>query len=258
MDSFAYLIRQSQGGKITAFRSVELQNGRSDQDSSQHLMRALQEDDVLRLNLIRELHIAWLYPVCSLVPERLYNPDAQQTYLSHLTELPANFECLNDRISQIETQLVYGLPTEKREPIVRRFSPRSEQHLSSGLLNAWSALPLAKNDRVVFSNFREQKILLACFEQGQVKFFNTFSYREAKDALYFVLLAYQQCVWSPAKVPLYISGELTEDSAVYKQLYRFVKTLAFYSDNVPAGSLGPAMQALPAYVYADLFAIGKA
>ncbi|MEL6391239.1 MAG: DUF3822 family protein [Bacteroidota bacterium] len=256
VDSFAYLIRQEQSRRILAFRSVELP--KSNGDYSQKMLRAVQEDDILRLNLIRQLHIAWMSPVCSLVPERLYNPEAKSTYLKHLTELPSDFECLADQLPQLDTRLVYGMPVNKRDAIVRRFSPRAEHHISTSLITEWAKTPGAQNDRVVFAHFRDSRVLIACFEQGQIKFFNTFGYQDAKDALYFVILAYRQCVWSPIKIPLYLSGELTEDSAVYRQLYRFVKTLSFYhSSSLQIQAVGPALKSVPSYVFADLLSIGR-
>ncbi|MEM6395608.1 MAG: DUF3822 family protein [Bacteroidota bacterium] len=255
MDSFAYLVRRLAGGAIAAFRSVELVS-ESREDYGSKIIRAVHNDDLLRLNLIRNLHIAWLQPTATLVPARLYNPDAQKDYLGHLSELAADFECLADDLKVLETKIVYGYREIAREPIIRRFSPRSEHHFASGLLSDWANSPLAKSDRSTFANFRDQRVTVACIEQGQIKFFNIFEYADAKDALYFVLLAYQQCGWSPAKTPLKVSGELTEDSAVYKQLYRFVKQPDFYDFGHSAGLIGPAMQHLPTHIYSDLLTIG--
>lgn len=252
--SFAYIVQESRTRQLLAYRSVELDLQR-DADFPQQLQLAFQQDDILRPNLIRQVQLAWMYPVHTLVPTRLYDPASARSYLEQLSELGAFLEVRTDAVPDFSVQLVYGLPGERRDLVVRRLAARKEEHIAKGLLSSWRQVDSGQRQRAVFANFRDNHLILGAIEQGRMLYFNTFPYREAKDALYFVLLGFQQCGWSPGQTPLYLSGEVLEDSAVFRQLYRFVGDIRYM---VPAAvPSGPAMAKLPAHLYADLLAIGQ-
>ena len=252
--SFAYIVQEVRSRQILAYRSVELDINR-ETDFPQQLQAAFQQDDILRPNLIRQVHLSWLYPVHTLVPTRLYDPASARSYLEHLSELGSYLEVRTDAIHDFSLQLVYGLPGERRDLVVRRLAARKEEHLAKGLLSMWRQVDSGPRRRAVFANFRDNHLVLGAIEQERILYFNTFPYREAKDALYFVLLAFQQCSWSPGQTPLYLSGEVLEDSAVYRQLYRFVRHIHYLVPAAPA--CGPALAQLPAHLYTDLLAIGN-
>ena len=58
-------------------------------------------------------------------------------------------------------------------------------------------------------------------------FFNTFYFSKPSDLLYFVLLTYKQFELNPLEIPLTLSGNVLEDSEIYKLLVRYIRTLRF-------------------------------
>jgi hypothetical protein len=74
-----------------------------------------------------------------------------------------------------------------------------------------------------------KQLQIAAFESSNLLFINIFSYETPADVLYFSLLIYQQLQWDPAIIPLSISGEIVQNSEIYKQLHKFIGAVRFTS-----------------------------
>ena len=69
---------------------------------------------------------------------------------------------------------------------------------------------------------------------AELRWFNWSRFRELAfrfdspgDFLYYVLLAYEQCRLKPDAVPLFLSGNILENGAIYRNLVRYVQSIHF-------------------------------
>ncbi|MEL7162847.1 MAG: DUF3822 family protein, partial [Bacteroidota bacterium] len=102
---------------------------------------------------------------------------------------------------------------------------------------------------------RGSKLFVAAHQNGNLQFFNTFTFTGSQDALYFLLLAYQQCGWTPNRVPLYLCGEITDHSELYRQFYRYVEDIRFCQYGAPPAT-PPELAGLEPHLYFELLCLG--
>ena len=92
------------------------------------------------------------------------------------------------------------------------------------------------------------------FEDKGLLFSNAFPYQSAKDFIYFLLLPYQQFGLKPGKTPVYLSGQLVEDSEIYREALRYLKGPRFVEP--PAFfHLGSRINQEPRHFYFDLLGL---
>ncbi len=199
----------------------------------------------------QKTRIAFSNPWVSLVPDRFFDPEKAPTYLKLLMQKLGEYDFHHDRLH--DGQMVWAVEKEL-ESFCRGFFPRAEFcHVGSGLVSGWKTLasPYAQE---VYVNVRGRSMQIAVFDRADLLFFNTFSYQNASDFLYFTLLAFEQFKLRPDSIPLFLSGELVSDSEIYRQLYRFIADIRFVRR--PDRYLFPTdALALPGHLNFDLCAV---
>ena len=76
----------------------------------------------------------------------------------------------------------------------------------------------------------------------------------SQDFAYFILNVYEQFKLSAETTPLSISGSLTEDSDLFKVIYRYIRYIGFV--NTPSYfRFGQQFTGIPQHFYFDLFSI---
>ena len=85
-------------------------------------------------------------------------------------------------------------------------------------------------------------------------FSNQFPFATEKDFLYYVMLVYSQFKLNPEETPLHISGQLVRESAIFKNLYRYIRNISFLNIS-DTHQLNKHLTEHPSYFYFDLLAI---
>lgn len=233
-----------------AFRSLSMANPILS-DWVPLFQRCVQEDELLRPNLIKKIYLSYITERVTLVPSRLFTAGKETEYLSSLSEISLDDTCHSNSVAELGVEVVYALGEERLEATTRRFSPISTTHVASGLLNHWAKQSSLHNHRALYCSIRDHQLTLAGLNGGKILFFNVFRFTTAADALYFISLAYQQCGWSMARIPLYLCGEVVADSDVYRQLYRYIEDIRFLVFGGPV-EVGEQFKAIPQHLYYDL------
>ncbi len=253
VDSFTYLILDSDR-LARAYRSYDLD------DRSEHWPMALQRlttaDELLHQINFRRIHIGWMAGRTTLVPDRLFSANHRRAYLEQLTELGIEDRIWSVPIESLQLQLVYALNNGNFDAAERRFMPSVHHHLAAKLLDSWQDYyrDRALLGGAVFALVRDRKLLLAGMTEGRLQFFNTFAYQDANDALYYLLLAYEQSGFDAHEVPLFLCGELMEDGMIFRTVSSYVAKIAFLG--LPQGrTLNSELSRLPAHFFFDLFSL---
>ncbi|MEM9835578.1 MAG: DUF3822 family protein [Bacteroidota bacterium] len=250
MDSFTYVVKEMRTHQLLVFRALSM-TALNLNDWVPQFQRTVQNDELLRPNHIRKIYLSYHTERVTLVPERLFTPGKEMDYLGALADIDLTDACLSEAIPNLEAQLVYAIGEERLEATTRRFSPIRTRHVAAGLLKMWTKQSAQLGHRAIYCCLRDKKLVFAGISSEKIQFFNTFSYETAQDALYYVHLTYQQCGWSPTRIPLYLCGEVVTDSEVYRQLYRFVEDIRFLTFAGPL-VIGPQLKTLPQHIYYDL------
>ncbi|MEL7422437.1 MAG: DUF3822 family protein [Bacteroidota bacterium] len=184
-------------------------------------------DDRLKSDGFSKVRLAWRGRRFTLVPARLYNGEERTSFLSSLTTLRDSETVLADSIAGLDTFLVYAVDQARLSDWRRTFIGCRFYHALTPLLSQLSRLGQQLGRPAVFAYLHSGTIYTIGLDRNQLVFCNGFNSPEAKDSLYYVLLAYQQCGWKTQQVPLYLFGEVLTDAEAYRLLYRYIKQVHF-------------------------------
>ncbi|MFK8101225.1 MAG: DUF3822 family protein, partial [Saprospiraceae bacterium] len=133
---------------------------------------------------------------------------------------------------------------------------------AADIFHSASALLLGQNkaseqlvDESVYVNVSNDYLQLSYFNGKEFIFNNSFHFRTAKDFIYYILLIYEQFKLKPEIVPLTISGQLIEDSQIYKIIFRYIRHIHF-SQAPGFLRFGAAFDAHAKHLFFDLFSVG--
>lgn len=251
MDSFNYAFLDPATRALMAVKSVQLSTP-GFADWVPYFYRSIQADELLRTGLTNTVYLGIYTDRLCLMPQRLFAEGEEASYLSRLTEISLDDRCKSDAIPGVDIQLIYAIGDERLEAMSRRLSPRRIQHHATALLGRWLVQSQTLAHKAIYACLRDNMLSLAALHDGQLLFFNVFRFQTAAEVVYYVHLAYQQCGWSAARMPLYLCGEVMQESDIYRQLYRFVEDIRFLQ---PAASLLPIdenIASLPSHLYYDV------
>ena len=226
MDSFAYILRDRAENVLLSYVSHTL-TAEEQRDRPAAINRLVLADDKLRSLRYGSTILGWATDRATLVPTPLFDVDRRRSYLEHLTPLGFGDTVRADAYNEIGATLVYAAPATFLEGVERRLATRRTHHLAGGLLTAWGLRSRRLSHASVSLRVRGSHLFAAGHRSGQLLFFNTFPYTTAQDALYYLLLTYQQSGLSPQRAPLYLCGEIDASGDLYRQFYRYVEDIRF-------------------------------
>lgn len=223
-------------------------------DSASSVSKVFASDIVLRQSF-RTVKVAMVNPLVSLVPDMLFDRTAEyKLYISNLVQEPEGMTVWKDELPEMDIHLVYYYPLALWDTILKFFPEAKLNHLYSALIRNWSARAARFDKPTVMLNILGRSIQLAVFDRKDLLYINMFSYQDAKGLLYYVLLVFQQLKLNPERTPLYIGGEITEDSTIFRELYKYIRQVMFFGKSNEYQAL-KGMQDTAPHFFIDLQAI---
>jgi hypothetical protein len=250
-DSVYYMVNDAQLN-ILALKSFHF-----DMRQGQGLRTNLKEvffEDLLLREQYRTSKIVFTTPYFTFVPNKLYNEEFKNQYFANLTQVGEEAVYEADYFKPIDAQNVYVNQKDILN-MTKTFFPYSKlYHNFSSLALGYQKIAEIRIGKQVFLNIRDGFVQLCYFEDATFVFANSYSYRSPQDVIYFVMLVYDQFKLDPEFVPLCISGSVTEDSDIYRFIFRYIKKVSF----TPLPSyfrFGHQFGGIPQHFYFDLFSI---
>lgn len=250
-DGFSFLAADPTGAILTlkAWHFDNYDGGFEQTDTD---LRAILASESVLQSAFSRVRCAVFNREATLVPRRLFNPDALNSYFQLLLP-PGDYEYGYEALPNLDCYLVYALDKRVGDLLLKYLSVQNITHLASPLLQ--KALDVVSIDATaVVVNLRNEVAQVMAFERGNLLFYNTFSFDKAGDLLYYVLLAYDQCRLSPDRIPVWLAGEALPDAEIYKQLYRYIRQIRFVA--APTNYHWPAeAPPVPEHMFFDLFCL---
>lgn len=121
----------------------------------------------------------------------------------------------------------YMLQNEVIE-LVKSYFPQAEiQYGDSGFLKA--LLQKISENKCVVVNVQPQTISIAFKNQGQITFYNQFSYTTKEDLLYYLLWTYEELQLDTHSFPLLVFGWIEETAPLFGILYNYIRNVQIAS-----------------------------
>ena len=227
MDSLVYSVYDDVANKLLVLKTLTFpQENGSPSNFASVLEYSLEKEDILS-PLYRRVKIGFISTDTSLVPSRLYNEQEKSTYIKELSSKESSGDLLVDEIGALKIRTVYSLDKDALTVLKAKFPTAHFFSIATTFLVGSHHSLLEGMEEVTFACFHKDLFQLAIFNQGELQFYNSFSFKSTSDVLYFILLAFEQFGLNPEKTPLYLSGNIINDSDIYKTLYRYIGHLDF-------------------------------
>lgn len=110
----------------------------------------------------------------------------------------------------------------------------SQQYPDNKSVHGLARLKPAEREAHVRADFCGHNLLLLASAKQRLLFANQFRFDHTHDVVYFILALYHQYRLAHDSVPLTLSGDVTEDSAVVQLLRRYLRHVQFA--RLPAGT----------------------
>ncbi len=247
VDSFDYMVTDSRQ-HVQAVKSYDAGPQQMAQPSI--LQSLIQEHGLLTLPY-RAVRAGWASGKSTLVPQRLYNEQKKTAYLEQATELGAGEAILVDSLPDLALNNVYAVPQAIVSFIRQSFPACRLFHISTALLACIRNLPSPKEGHRVYAHLKDGLVFISVFDGSSLLFLNAFPYQSAKDFIYFLLLSYQQLGLKQERAPAYLSGQLVEDSEIYREAFRYLKNIHF-AELPPFFQLGDKLSKEPKHFFFGL------
>ncbi len=203
----------------------------------------------------RTIYVGVFNLTSTLVPTRLYNEEENATYLEKMLPLTGEYEVRTDSLTTAGAEHVYALEDSLSKVLKSYFGGAEIIHSSTALYKGVRRLAQENEGKCIFLNVRQEAIQITFFDNGELVFYNAFTYSSSKDFIYYVMLIYDQFGLKPDTTPIHLSGELMEDSEVYHLIYRYIRHLKLVEPPEWIELSGQWVNR-PQYWFYDLFCLG--
>jgi hypothetical protein len=197
--------------------------------------------------------VAFSNSLTTLVPNAVFSSKETVTYLEKSFRIPYNHYLLTNELLPLRCQNIYATPIPIYNLLQDAYNQVEYFHVATLLLSVWQEQAVNFQKKTVFVNVYTNYFQVGVFEREKLFLFNTYEYKASKDFLYFVLLVFDQLKLDPEQVPLFLSGDIMQQSEICNLLYRYIKTVTFLK-RTTAYTFTKELDELPQHFNYDLFA----
>jgi Protein of unknown function (DUF3822) len=250
-DSIYYMVNDAQLN-VLALKSFH-NDRKKDKTQLSTFKDAFFEDGILK-EPYRVTKIVYTTPHFTLIPNKFYNDEQRPVYFENLTNETDNMLFEADSMKNIDFKNVYAVDTPTVNftnsifPLAKRF------HVFSALIQGCQKIAETRQGHQIFANIRDGFVQILFFDSKDLIFANAYPFHTPQDLIYYIMMVYEQFKLNPDNIPLSMSGNMTEDSDIFKYIYRYIRFVNF----IPAPTyfrLGQEFTGVPQHFYFDLFSI---
>ena len=254
MDRFSYAIMDEQKN-LLALKSYLVKANQADYT---RLHAALQdifiEDKILKLPF-RETTVGLINNANTLIPNKLYQPEALNTYLKNQIPSLKKHQVFVDQVETLDAKNVYAFDQEVYY-LVKGYLPQAKfVHSSTCAVQSFLLEQGEQAGKNVYVNVKGDHLQIAFVDGKEMIYFNAFPFESEHDFLYYVLLVLKQFTLPTESTPIFLSGQITDDSKIYRMLYQYIGQIHF-AKTPTSIHLGKKYKGTPAHFYYDLFSLG--
>jgi hypothetical protein len=231
LNGLSFCCRDTLSGQITSFDSIDFKKFPKNFNIENCLWKAILDNSDLtksydQITVLHENNLS------TFVPKPLFDEEYKGSYLQYNTKVFDTDYFAVDEIGKYEMMNVYVPYVNINNYLIDQFGTFEYQHFSVILVS--KLLDLSKNDvsQNMFIHVTQTHFEIIVIQNQKLVLFNSFEYQTTEDFLYYLLFTAEQLHLNPESFKLLILGECTEQDAIYKKAYQYVRntTLLDVSD----------------------------
>jgi hypothetical protein len=138
-----------------------------------------------------QVYVISANPQFTLVPESVFDEKQKEQFMSFVFSEPDK-KVLYERLDEFDHVLLYGIQPEVYEFFARSLQQPTFSHAVTSLLTEWRKQNLTGYPKQLYVALHENRMIVACFDQGALTFINSFSTDDPADTLYYILYVWKQ------------------------------------------------------------------
>ncbi|HJS54911.1 MAG TPA: DUF3822 family protein [Chitinophagaceae bacterium] len=181
------------------------------------------------------------------IPSVVYRYEDGQLYLDVLYGKSAHTNIISENLPALNLYNVYRMPANLYSSISRKFLSGKYWHLYTIVIRNLSH----GEKEFMLIDFKTDEFSLIVVKENKLLLCQTISYTSPEDVLYYLLKCCQQLDLSQQQTKVFLSGLIEQDSAVYRELYKYFINLEFESLSGEIG-LTDALTIHPPHYYSSI------
>lgn len=251
-DSIYYMVNDGQLN-ILALKSFHADHSKN--KSIIELLKSVFFEDRHLKESYRSTKIVITTPHFTLVPSKFYNSSEHETYLKNITPLSENDWIMKDDFKNQAFKNVF-VGDKQLINFIQTIFPQhcTIHHVSTALIEGFQKVAELRQGHQVFANIRDGLVQILFFDGKDLVFANSYPFQFSQDLVYYLMMVYEQFKLNPETIPLSISGYLTQDSDIFKFIYRYIRHVNFIQAPLYF-RFGQQFTGIPQHFYFDLFSV---
>jgi hypothetical protein len=173
-----------------------------------------------------QVFIVYQNELASLVPQELFNSANVADYLKFNSKILKTDVVEFDDISINKCVVAYVPLMNINNYIFETFGEFTFKHSATVLIEA--LLDQEKETVTkVYLNINSTHFEMVVINNKSLEFYNYFEYSSSEDFIYYLLFTFEQLELNTDEVPVYFTGEITDESDLYKMAYTYIRHLHF-------------------------------
>lgn len=249
-DRFSFLAYDQDQQKVQLLKSYHFQAKES--LGLQSVVREVYLRDNLLKSPFKQSFIAICNNKNTLVPNRLFDENNLAIYFEKLTQLDENDLVMVNDIPKSDIKNVFAVGSGLKKLLDGYFPGANILHATTLFISGAKELSKHRKGHQLYLNISGEGFQVVLYEDQDLLFSNSYTYKAANDFIYFVMLVFDQFKLKPEAVPLYLSGQITEDAELYKLMYRYIRHIHFVQ--LPHFlNFGPLLKKQPSHYFFNLY-----
>jgi len=244
---FTYCIFDNYNNKYIAIKHIDFINKLSDDSLRKRINEIIISEDIL-CKPFKNTKVILNTSKSTLVPASLFDIENLNTIFLFNHVLLDSEEIMYDKINN-DLYVIYSAPVYLKQIFVEWFNEIKFYHQSCSFIQNNLFLNKNNNQTKVYVDVNNNNFDILVIESSNLLFYNTFSFINEDDFIYFVMNVYDKLKLNPETVEIILSGNITKDSENYQKIYQFIKNISF---NSQADNFNYKFNEIPAHLFINI------
>lgn len=192
------------------------------------------------------VHVIHQNELSTFVPKALYSENHKVDYLKFNSKILKSDFITEDNITANNTVNIYIPYVNINNYIFDTFGEFEYKHASTIFLESLLKLNTSEeNTPQVYINVNHNTFEIVVLKNNNLKLYNTFEYFSKEDFIYYILFVFEQLQLDVETSPIYLSGSIDKDNALFNIIYTYIRHVKFMdcnfnfklTDNTPKDTL---------------------
>ncbi|MFQ3296821.1 MAG: hypothetical protein ACI9WV_000430 [Patiriisocius sp.] len=232
LDGFSFSIYNTTSKREVYFCAYEFENSQATPENLFLKIKEIFKNDIQLQNDFISVKVIHQNNLSVLVPNRFFNEKDLASYLNfNIKKLAIDFITFDD-LKQLDSKNIYVPYVNINNYLFQNFGEFEYQHHSTVLIEKLLKIE-AKKEKKMHVNVSKTTLDIVVVENSKLLLFNTFSFNSEEDFIYYILFVAEQLNLDTKEFPLYFTGKIDVNTAIYKTTYNYVKNVYFLESTNP-------------------------